>query len=60
MEYMYLQTPSAKSINIISLVNSLFSWQWVVLYIFHGEKISLSSEEDMGHSKYFSPLKNIG
>ena len=31
-----------------------------MLYIFHGKEISTSSKEDLGHSKYFSPLKNIG
>ena len=60
MEYMYLQASSAKSVIIISLLISLFSWHWVILYIFHGKEISLSSKEDLGHSKYFSPLKNIG
>ena len=50
-------TSSAKSVNIISLLNSLL---WVVLYIFHGEKIHLNSKEDVGPSKYFPPLKNIG
>ena len=60
MEYMYLQTLLDKSVITITLLNSLFSWYWVILYIFHGEKISLSSKEDLGHSRYFSPLKNTG
>ena len=60
MEYIYLQASSAKSVIIISLLNSLFSWHWVILYIFHGKVISMSSKEDLGHSKYFSPLKNTG
>ena len=60
MEYIYLQASSSKSVIIISLLNSLFSWHWSNAYIFHGKEISLISKEDLGHSKYFSPLKNIG
>ena len=41
----------AKFIIFVALSNA---------YIFHGKEISLSSKEDLGHSKYVSPLKNIG
>ena len=60
MEYMYLQASSAKSVNYHFSAKFIIFVALSNVYIFHSKESSLSSKEDLGHSKYFSPLKNNG